>query len=214
VEHNYGVIMYCKWSKHGQADLWWETTKWNGTNTLQYEVGKVGQNNDKFGVTLYNENTRWVGFVMWVVQTWSRGLVMACGWWYSGMYVMNTLHYQMGKTSYNDDKFKVIQERVPIMRFSSKISCSIWPTISPYPTSPPSPQSNFPWILLNKSLEPLHQIWHCVFHLAFKALQKPWRTVYLNVSKELFSSIKNFNSMTCLYVFGLDACLLTKAKPR
>jgi hypothetical protein len=68
--------------------------------------------------------------------------------------------------------------------------------------------------LLNKSLEPLHQIWHCVLHLAFKALQKPWRTVYLNVSKELFSSIKNFNSMTYLYMFGLDACLLTKAKLR
>ncbi len=25
---------------------------------------KVGHNDDKFGVTLYSENTRWVGFVM------------------------------------------------------------------------------------------------------------------------------------------------------
>jgi hypothetical protein len=38
--------------------------KWNGTNRFHYEVGKVGHNDDKFGITLYSENTRWVGFVM------------------------------------------------------------------------------------------------------------------------------------------------------
>jgi hypothetical protein len=38
--------------------------KLNGTNTLHYEVGKADHNDDNFGITLYSENTRWVGFVI------------------------------------------------------------------------------------------------------------------------------------------------------
>jgi hypothetical protein len=38
--------------------------KWNGINTLHYEVGKVGYNDDKFGITLYSENIGWVGFII------------------------------------------------------------------------------------------------------------------------------------------------------
>jgi hypothetical protein len=32
--------------------LQWVTIKWNGTNVARFEVGKVINSNDKFGVTL------------------------------------------------------------------------------------------------------------------------------------------------------------------
>ncbi len=52
VEHNCGMTVQCKWFKHGQGDLQWEMIEWNGINRLQCEVGKVGHNDDKFGITL------------------------------------------------------------------------------------------------------------------------------------------------------------------
>jgi hypothetical protein len=85
--------------------------------------------------------------------------------------------------------------------------------MSHYFTIPPPPQFNLPCLLLDKNT-PNYCIKFDIVSITLhssqsKNLAKFYSLMYY---RELCSSIKKFDSTTCLFLFRLDVCLLIKGK--